>query len=47
MAIFSNSKDPSIKKKITHFGAAGMSDFPTHKDIQRKKRFSEQVQELK
>tara|TARA_Y100000592_G_C5314646_1_gene241840 strand:+ start:340 stop:642 length:303 start_codon:yes stop_codon:yes gene_type:complete len=37
MAVFS-SKDSS-RTKTTHFGAAGMSDFPTHKDEQRKQRY--------
>ena len=33
MAIFSD--DTGKKIKTTHFGAAGMSDFPTHKDGER------------
>jgi len=37
MAVFS-SKDSS-RTKTTHFGAAGMSDFPTHKDEERKQRY--------
>jgi hypothetical protein len=27
------------KKKTTHFGSAGMSDFTIHKDEERKKRY--------
>lgn len=27
------------KTRIIHFGAAGMSDFPTHKDEKRKARY--------
>ena len=37
MAVFS-SKDSS-RTKTTHFGSAGMSDFPTHKDAARKQRY--------
>ena len=37
MAVFS-SKDSS-RTKTTHFGSAGMSDFPTHKDVARKQRY--------
>lgn len=37
MAVFS-SKDSS-RTKTTHFGSAGMSDFPTHKDGARKQRY--------
>tara|TARA_R100001086_G_scaffold113518_1_gene57958 strand:- start:1825 stop:2127 length:303 start_codon:yes stop_codon:yes gene_type:complete len=37
MAVFS-SKDSS-RTKTTHFGSAGMSDFPTHKDEARKQRY--------
>jgi len=36
MAIF--TKDDK-KTKTIHFGSAGMSDFPTHKDEERKKRY--------
>jgi len=36
MAIFSLENG---RTKTTHFGAAGMSDFPTHKDEERKKRY--------
>lgn len=36
MAIF---YDNGKKKKTTHFGAAGMSDFTIHKDEDRKKRY--------
>jgi len=36
MAIF--TKDDG-KTKTIHFGSAGMSDFPTHKDEERKKRY--------
>jgi len=36
MAIFSLENG---RTKTTHFGAAGMSDFPTHKDEARKKRY--------
>ena len=37
MAIFENCQ--TGRKKTTHFGAAGMSDFTLHKDIERKKRY--------
>jgi hypothetical protein len=37
MATFS-SKDGG-RTKTTHFGSAGMSDFPTHKDVKRKQRY--------
>jgi hypothetical protein len=34
--------DESRKKiKTTHFGATGYSDFPTHKDEERKQRYLE------
>ncbi len=36
MAIF---YDGDKKKKTTHFGSAGMSDFTIHKDESRKKRY--------
>jgi len=36
MAIFSLENG---RTKTVHFGAAGMSDFPTHKDEARKKRY--------
>ena len=36
MAIFYDDKGK--KKKTTHFGAAGMSDFTKHGDEDRKKR---------
>lgn len=36
MAIF---YDNGKKKKTTHFGAAGMSDFTKHNDEDRKKRY--------
>ena len=36
MAVFSLDNG---RTKTTHFGAAGMSDFPTHKDEERKKRY--------
>jgi len=36
MAVFSLENG---RTKTTHFGAAGMSDFPTHKDEARKKRY--------
>jgi len=36
-AIFYDKDNKKIK--TTHFGAAGMSDFPTHKDEARKKRY--------
>ena len=42
MAIFSD--DTGKKIKTTHFGAAGMSDFPTHKDGERKKRYLQRHQ---
>lgn len=35
MAIFDDGK----KKKTTHFGAEGMSDFTIHKDPKRKERY--------
>jgi len=37
MAIFYD--DDGKKKKTTHFGAKGMSDFTIHKDKQRKERY--------
>ena len=37
MAIFS-SKDNN-RTKTVHFGASGYSDFPSHKDTQRKERY--------
>ena len=37
MAIFS-SKDEN-RTKTVHFGASGYSDFPSHKDKQRKERY--------
>lgn len=37
MAIFYD--DDRKKKKTTHFGAKGMSDFTIHKDKQRKERY--------
>ena len=36
MAIFSLENG---RTKTIHFGAAGMSDFPTHKDEARKRRY--------
>lgn len=36
MAVFSLENG---RTKTVHFGAAGMSDFPTHKDEERKKRY--------
>ena len=36
MAVFTRENG---REKTTHFGAAGMSDFPTHKDKARKKRY--------
>ncbi len=36
MAIFSLDNG---RKKTVHFGSAGMSDYPTHKDAERKKRY--------
>ena len=36
MAIF---KLENGKKKTTHFGSAGMSDYTIHKDDERKKRY--------
>jgi hypothetical protein len=36
MAIFSLENG---RTKTIHFGSAGMSDFPTHKDEERKKRY--------
>ena len=36
-AIFYDKDNKKIK--TVHFGAAGMSDFPTHKDEARKKRY--------
>ena len=37
MAVFTNSD--SSRKKTTHFGAAGMSDYTKHKDKARKSRY--------
>ena len=37
MAIFENCENG--REKITHFGAAGASDFTIHKDPERKKRY--------
>ena len=37
MAVFTNSS--TGKKKTTHFGAAGMSDYTIHKDKERMKRY--------
>ena len=37
MAIFYDKHNKKIK--TTHFGAAGMSDFTKHKDIERKKLY--------
>jgi len=37
MAIFYD--DDGKKKKTTHFGAKGMSDFTIHKDKERKQRY--------
>ena len=37
MAIFYD--DHGKKKKTTHFGAKGMSDFTIHKDKERKQRY--------
>ena len=37
MAIFYD--DDGKKKKTTHFGAKGMSDFTIHKDKERKERY--------
>lgn len=37
MAIFTDDKGK--KKKTTHFGARGMSDFTQHKDPSRKARY--------
>lgn len=37
MAVFYD--DSGKKKKTTHFGAAGMSDFTKHKDISRKELY--------
>jgi len=36
MAVFSLDNG---RTRTTHFGAAGMSDFPTHKDEKRKSRY--------
>jgi len=36
-AIFYDKDNKKIK--TTHFGSAGMSDFPTHKEEARKKRY--------
>jgi len=36
MAVFSLENG---RTKTIHFGAAGMSDFPTHKDEARKRRY--------
>ena len=38
MATFSN-KSGEGRSKTTHFGSAGMSDFPTHKDEARRQRY--------
>ena len=37
MAIFTDS--PTFTKKTIHFGSAGMSDYPQHKDEARKQRY--------
>lgn len=37
MAIFENCQ--TNRQKITHFGAAGMSDYTIHKDPERKQRY--------
>ena len=37
MAIFTNSQ--TGRKKTTHFGWAGMSDYTKHKDVARKSRY--------
>jgi hypothetical protein len=37
MAVFTNCK--SGEKKVTHFGAKGMSDFTMHHDEARKQRY--------
>ena len=37
MAVFTNSD--TGRKKTTHFGAAGMSDYTKHKDTARKSRY--------
>lgn len=37
MAIF--SKKDGGRTKTIHFGASGMSDFPTHRDKERKSRY--------
>ena len=39
MAVFSDSKNPYGRTKTTHFGATGMSDYPAHKDEERKQRY--------
>ena len=36
MAVFSLDNG---RTRTTHFGAAGMSDFPTHRDKERKQRY--------
>ena len=37
MAIFTDDKGKKVK--TTHFGAAGFSHYPIHKDDERKKRY--------
>ena len=37
MAIFTDDKGKKVK--TTHFGAAGYSHYPIHKDDKRKKRY--------
>jgi Family of unknown function (DUF5754) len=37
MAIFQNCENGRLK--TVHFGAAGMSDFTKHKEVQRKQRY--------
>lgn len=37
MAVFENTK--TGRRKTTHFGAQGMSDYTKHKDVNRKKRY--------
>lgn len=42
MAVFQNKK--TGREKITHFGAAGMSDYTIHKDKERRQRYRDRHQ---
>tara|TARA_R110000868_G_scaffold112831_4_gene303424 strand:+ start:1001 stop:1309 length:309 start_codon:yes stop_codon:yes gene_type:complete len=39
MATFSDSSNPNSRSKTTHFGSSGYSDFPTHKDEERRQLY--------